>query len=209
METAKQAKGMVQALRVRIGKFPGPVSPDLLVKLADAEAQFVADTWTPTQVWDWMTQGQEGVAQKEQADLRARMAQALPVPTPVAPTPVVPPPVVKKRKAADSDNDEEDLASLTAAAYQPVDGCLTGKAATAMEAMLEMVVANAGAPAERKAFLSSDKVEQDAEREAAKECRNLQIMHQRVTRQEWCDKLGTSGSRGKPRGWPRRCWRSC
>ena len=99
--------------------------------------------------------------------------------------------MVKKRKAADSDSDsdEEDLASLTAAAYHPVDGCLTGKAATAMEAVLEMVVANAGAPTERKAFLSLDKVEQDAEREAAQECRSLQIMHQTVTRQEWADKL--------------------
>ena len=122
------------------------------------------------------------MAQKEQADLRARMAQAVPVPTPVAPTPVVAPPV-------DSDSDEEDLASLTAAVYQPVDGCLTGKAATAMEAVLEMVVANAGAPAKRKAFLASDKVEQDAEMEAAMECRNLQILHQSITRQEWADKL--------------------
>ena len=101
-----------------------------------------------------------------------------------------PPPGGKKRKAGDSESDEEDLASLTQAAYQPVDGCLTGKAATAMEAVLEMVVANAGAPAERKALLSSDKVEQDAEREVLKECRSLQIMHQAVTRQEWADKLG-------------------
>ena len=110
------------------------------------------------------------------------MAQALPVPVPtpvvptpvvrVVPTPVVPPPGGTKRKVVDSDIDEEDLTSLSQAAYQPVDGCLTGKAKSAMEAVLEMVVANAGAPAERKAYLSTDKVEQDAEREAAKECGN-------------------------------------
>ena len=47
--------------------------------------------------------------------------------------------MVKKRKAVDSDSDEEDLASLTQAAYQPVDGCRTGKAKSAMEAVLEIV----------------------------------------------------------------------
>ena len=55
VERAKQAKGMVQALHARISKFPGLVSASLLVKLADAEAQFVAGTWTPTMFWDWMT----------------------------------------------------------------------------------------------------------------------------------------------------------
>ena len=191
VERAQQAKGMVQALHARIAKFPGPTGAGLLAKLADAEAQFVAGAWTPTMFWNWMSQGQEGVSQNEQADLRARLALAPPGPgaTHVAPTPVVAPPVVKKRKAADSDSDEEDLASLTQAAYQPMDGCLTGKAKTAMEAVVEMVVANSGAPAERKAYLATDKVEQDAEREAAKECRNWQLLHQTVTRQEWCDKL--------------------
>ena len=51
-ERAKQAKGMVQALHARIAKFPGPVGAGLLVKLTDAEAQFVAGTWSPTQFWD-------------------------------------------------------------------------------------------------------------------------------------------------------------
>ena len=65
--------------------------------------------------------------------------------------------MAKKHKAADSDSNEEDLASLTAAGYQPVDGCLSGKAATLLEAVQEMVVATSGVPAQRKAYLSSDR----------------------------------------------------
>ena len=65
------AKGMVQSLHARISKFPGPVGASLLAKLVDAEAGYVDGTWTPTQFWNWMSQGQEGVSQKEQGDPRA------------------------------------------------------------------------------------------------------------------------------------------
>ena len=154
-------------------------------------------TFTPQQFWDWIASGNEKVTKKEQADFRAKLALAAvvpaPVPTPVpAPVPalVAPSPTVGKRKAADSDDDDEsELTAWQTAAYQPVDGCLSGKAASLMEAVQEMVVATSGAPAQRKAFLASDRVEQDAQVVARKEARQLQIMHQCVTRQEWQDKL--------------------
>ena len=194
---AQQAKSSVQQLQARISAFPGPTSAGPLSTLADAEAQVVAGTFTPQQFWDWIAQGNASITKKEQADFGAKLALAAvvpaPVPTPVRTpvrTPVAPSPTARKRTAADSDdNDESVLTAWQTAAYQPVDGCLSGKAASLFEAVQEVVVAISGAPAQRNAFLASDRVEQDAKVVARKEARQLQILHQCVTRQEGQDKL--------------------
>ena len=47
-----------------------------------------------------------------------------------------------------------------------------------------MVVATPGVPAQRKAYLASDRVEQDAQGMSGKEARQLQVLHQCVTRQD-------------------------
>ena len=192
----QQAQAHVQQLSSRISVFPGATCTSLLASLANAERGFVDGSWTPTQFWDWIAQGNAGMAQKEQASFQAQLAQmqaqamTSPVPTPL-PTPVVPPRTAPKRKVVDSDDeaDEADLSAWQTAAFQPVDGCLSGKATTLQEAVQEMVVATSGLPAQRKAYLASDRAEQDAQFVARKEARQLQILHQCVTRQEWQDKL--------------------
>ena len=95
---AQQAKAQchVQQLRSRISMFPGARCTSLLGSLASAESNFVDGSWTPTRSGDWSVQGNAGMAQKEQADFKAQLAQAAalamasPVPTPM-PTPVGPP----------------------------------------------------------------------------------------------------------------------
>ena len=191
-----QAHAIVQQLRSRISVFPGATCTSLLGSLASSESNFVDGSWTPTQFWDWLAQGNAGMAQKEKADFKAKLAQAAalamasPVPTPM-PTPVGAPRTAPKRKAADSDDEGEDadLSAWQTAAFQPVDGCLSGKAATLQDAVQEMVMATSGVPAQRKGYLPSDRVDQDAQGVARKEARQLQILHQCVTRQEWQDKL--------------------
>ena len=113
----QQAQAHVQQLTSRISVFPGATCTSLLASLANTERGFVDGSWTPTQFWDWIAQGNAGMAQKEQASFQSQLAQmqaltmASPVPTPL-PIPVVPPRTAPKHKAVDSD-DEADEADLT------------------------------------------------------------------------------------------------
>ena len=103
----------MQQLHSRISVFSDATCNSLLSSLASAESDFVDGTWTPVQFWDWIAQGKAVMAQKEQADFKAQLAQAAalamtsPVPTPM-PTPVPPPRTALKRKAADSDDEDDD-----------------------------------------------------------------------------------------------------
>ena len=64
--TAAQLEQQARAQQI----FPGATCTSLLGSLASAEAAFVDGPWTPTQFWDWVAQGNAGMAQKEQATLQ-------------------------------------------------------------------------------------------------------------------------------------------